>query len=98
MTQNTFGARLTVAEVLKGVDLVGKTILVMGCNNGIGFETMRALAGRGAHVIGLARTLAAAQASCARIPGRTTPAACDLADLATITSAVATVKGSRPQA
>ena len=41
----------TAEEVSTGVDLSGKTALVTGANAGIGLETARALALRGAHVV-----------------------------------------------
>ena len=40
-----------------------KTMLVTGCNSGIGFETMRVLALRGAHVLGTARNAEKAEAA-----------------------------------
>jgi len=88
-----FGARSTADEVLAGIDLSGQTILVTGCNAGIGFETMRSLAAHGAHVIGIARSAATAREACARAGGTTTPVACDLADLASIVAAAETVHG-----
>jgi NAD(P)-dependent dehydrogenase (short-subunit alcohol dehydrogenase family) len=53
----TFGATSTTDEVLAGVDLSGKRILVTGASAGLGVETARALAARGAHVVGAARDL-----------------------------------------
>jgi WW domain-containing oxidoreductase len=87
-----FGARSTADQVLAGVDLSGKRILVTGCNSGIGFETMNALAANGAHVIGLARTLPAATDACDRVGLACTPVACDLADLDSVAAAAATVR------
>ena len=55
--RSSFGASATAEEVSAGIDLSGKIIVVTGCNSGIGLETMRVLALRGAHVIGTARTL-----------------------------------------
>ena len=52
-----FGAESTAEEVTAGLDLNGRTALVTGCNSGLGYETMRVLALRGAHVIGTGRTL-----------------------------------------
>src|SRR5580704_12264578 len=60
---NSFGATSTTDEVLQGVDLSGKRVLVTGVSAGLGVETARALAAHGAHVIGAARDLSKAQAA-----------------------------------
>ena len=79
-----FGARSTADNVLAGIDLSGKRFVVTGCNSGIGFETMSALSANGAHVIGLARSFAAAKSACEAAGPSCTPVACDLADLESI--------------
>jgi NAD(P)-dependent dehydrogenase (short-subunit alcohol dehydrogenase family) len=79
-----FGSRSTAEEVTAGLNLSGKTALVTGCNSGIGRETMRVLALRGAQVFGAARTLEVARTACAQINGNTRPVACDLDDLASV--------------
>jgi NAD(P)-dependent dehydrogenase (short-subunit alcohol dehydrogenase family) len=56
MTQ-VFGAKSTTDEVLAGVDLSGKRILVTGVSAGLGVETARTLAAHGASVTGTARDL-----------------------------------------
>jgi hypothetical protein len=56
----TFGAESTTDEVLAGVDLSGKRILVTGVSAGLGVETARVLAAHGALVVGAARDLAKA--------------------------------------
>jgi NAD(P)-dependent dehydrogenase (short-subunit alcohol dehydrogenase family) len=58
---NSFGATSTTDEVLQGVNLSGKRVLVTGVSAGLGVETARALAAHGAHVIGTARDLLKAQ-------------------------------------
>lgn len=57
----SFGATSTTDDVLAGVDLSGKRILVTGVSAGLGVETARALAAHGAHVVGAARDLDKAQ-------------------------------------
>ena len=56
-----FGATSTTNDVLKGVDLKGKRVLVTGVSAGLGVETARALAAHGAEVVGAARDLAKAE-------------------------------------
>ena len=56
-----FGAHSTTDEVLAGVDLSGKRVLVTGVSAGLGVETARVLAAHGAHVVGAARDLAKAE-------------------------------------
>ena len=75
-----FGAQSTAEEVTEALDLQGQTALVTGCNSGLGYETMRVLALRGAHVIGTGRTLASAAEACASVSGQTTPVALELSD------------------
>jgi NAD(P)-dependent dehydrogenase (short-subunit alcohol dehydrogenase family) len=56
----TFGATSTTDDVLAGVDLSGKRILVTGVSAGLGVETARVLVAHGAQVVGAARDLAKA--------------------------------------
>jgi NAD(P)-dependent dehydrogenase (short-subunit alcohol dehydrogenase family) len=81
-----FGAESTAEEVTAELDLAGKTALVTGANSGLGLETMRVLALRGAHVIGAARTIEKATEACASVTGRTTPAVIELTDFDSIVS------------
>jgi NAD(P)-dependent dehydrogenase (short-subunit alcohol dehydrogenase family) len=55
-----FGAASTAAEVIRGIDLSGKTAIVTGGYAGIGLETLRVLAEAGATVIVPARDKAKA--------------------------------------
>jgi NAD(P)-dependent dehydrogenase (short-subunit alcohol dehydrogenase family) len=59
----SFGATSTTDDVLSGVNLKGKRILVTGVSAGIGVETARSLAAHGAQVIGTARDLTKAKAA-----------------------------------
>ena len=62
-----FDAESTTDEVLKGIDLAGKRILVTGVSAGLGVETARALVTHGAHVVGAARDLEKAKLATAQI-------------------------------
>src|SRR5271156_5334108 len=56
-----FGAESTADEVLEGIDLSGKRVLVTGVSAGLGVETTRALVAHGATVVGTARDLTKAR-------------------------------------
>src|SRR5580704_9012429 len=64
---NVWGATSTADEVLSGIDLHGKRVLVTGVSAGIGVETARALAVHGAQVVGAARDLEKAAAATAQV-------------------------------
>src|SRR6202030_4653521 len=64
----------------KGLSLAGQTILVTRCNSGIGQETCRVRALRGALVLGTARTKEDAAAACATLPGKAVGYSCELSD------------------
>lgn len=63
----TFGAKSTTDEVLEGVNLSGKRILVTGVSAGLGVETARTLAAHGATVVGAARDLGKARDATAQV-------------------------------
>ncbi len=62
-----FGATSTTEDVLSGVNLRGKRILVTGVSAGLGVETARSLVAHGAEVVGAARDLDKAEAATAQV-------------------------------
>jgi NAD(P)-dependent dehydrogenase (short-subunit alcohol dehydrogenase family) len=64
-----FTAASTATDVIKGIDLAGKTAIVTGGHSGIGLETVRALRAAGARVIVPARDTAKAAAALECIGG-----------------------------
>ncbi len=57
--RENIGRHSTTDEVLAGIDLTGKRILITGGSSGLGAETARALASKGAHVVITARNTVA---------------------------------------
>jgi NAD(P)-dependent dehydrogenase (short-subunit alcohol dehydrogenase family) len=85
-----FGATSTTDEVLAGVDLSGKRILVTGVSAGLGVETARTLAAHGATVVGAARDLDKARRATEQVTAQATKGGglelveLDLASLASV--------------
>ena len=89
-----FSADSTAEDVTAGLNLSGKNILVTGVNSGIGYETMRVLSMRGAHVLGTARTQEKAVTACDSVNGKTTPLVCELTDFEGIVACADQAKSS----
>lgn len=85
----------TAEEVTTGIDLSGKIAVVTGCTSGIGLETMRVLAGRGAYVIGTSRSQERAEEACRSVTGVTTPLSLDLADFESVVNCAETIRTMR---
>lgn len=86
-----FDAKVTSEAVTAGMDLTGKRVLVTGATSGLGLETMRVLALRGAHVYGTGRTLEKAETACAGVQGATTPLQLELTDFESVAACAAAV-------
>lgn len=89
----------TAEEVTAGLDLRGKTALITGCNAGVGYETLRVLVLRGAHVYGVARTLEKAEMACGAVTrdgvkGTATPLACEQTDFSSVVACADAVRGA----
>jgi NAD(P)-dependent dehydrogenase (short-subunit alcohol dehydrogenase family) len=69
--QTPFGFHSTAEEIVHGIELVGKRILVTGGASGIGTETTRALASVGAEVIMAVRRVDAGEKVAAQISAAT---------------------------
>jgi len=93
--RSPFDEHSTAEEVTAGVDLKGRLAVVTGCTSGIGFETMRVLAKRGAYVVGTSRSLEKAQAACTRVRGLTTPVQLELSDFESVVSAAESIRSLR---
>jgi NAD(P)-dependent dehydrogenase (short-subunit alcohol dehydrogenase family) len=63
----TFSSHSTTDQVLEGIDLAGKLALVTGASSGLGVETARALASKGARVVMAARDVAKIEQQAAAI-------------------------------
>ena len=79
-----FGNRTTAADILKGVDLEGRNVIVTGGYSGIGIEAVKALANAGASVVVPARRPDKAREELTGIPN-VEVAELDLADLKSVT-------------
>jgi len=86
-----FGKSTTTDEVLDGVDLTGRRVVITGAASGLGRESARAMSAHGASVTVLARSAERAAGAVAEVealvPGASVePGVVDLADLATVRS------------
>ena len=90
--RSEFDEDSTAEQVTEGIDLAGKIAVVTGCTSGIGFETMRVLALRGAWVIGTSRSLERADDACRRVRGKTTPLQLELADFDSVVRCAETIR------
>jgi len=97
MTNSEFGPQATAEDVTAKIDLAGKTALVTGVTAGIGFETMRVLALRGAQVLAVGRLREKAAAAIAILPAplrdKIAPLGCNQEDLADVMRCADTVRG-----
>lgn len=95
-TPSGFGSRSTADEVVAGLDLTGRTILITGSTSGIGLESMKSLGQRGATILAAGRTTEKA-AEAARLAGvPAIPIACELDNPASVRAAIATIRKHGP--
>jgi len=79
-----FGYGSTAEEVSAGLDLSGKRYLITGSTSGLGAETVRVLALRGAEVIATGRSLEKARAAAEAWGPQVRPAALELSEPSTV--------------
>jgi NAD(P)-dependent dehydrogenase (short-subunit alcohol dehydrogenase family) len=91
--RSPFDEGSTAEEVTEGIDLGGKLAVITGCTSGIGLETMRVLALRGAYVVGTSRSLERAEAACSRVTGTTKPLQLELSDFDSVVEFSDAVRG-----
>lgn len=83
-TNSGFHAKSTADEVMAGIDMTGKTVIVTGGYSGIGLETVRSLAIAGASVTVPVRSPDKAKETLADVQGDVQTAPMDLANLSSI--------------
>jgi NAD(P)-dependent dehydrogenase (short-subunit alcohol dehydrogenase family) len=93
---------MSTDEVLSGIDLSGQVSVVTGASGGLGFETARALAARGARVVMASRDAAKNRAAADRIreatgrPDAADEVVLDLGDLSSVRAAAETIAARYP--
>lgn len=86
-----FGYGTTAEVVTQGIALKGKQFLVTGSTSGIGLETVRVLAQRGARVFATGRSKDKVREALGRTPGSFVPLACELSEPASVRACVSEV-------
>jgi NAD(P)-dependent dehydrogenase (short-subunit alcohol dehydrogenase family) len=66
--KNNFNHKTTAQEVVVGLDLKGKNVVITGGHTGTGREAVRALAGSGAHITALSRDVERAKENLKGVP------------------------------
>jgi len=89
-----FGYASTAEEVTEGVDLSGKSILITGANSGLGKESARVLAKRGARIYVGARTVEKSKPIADELGGGAVPLACELSEPESVRACVRGLKES----
>lgn len=92
-----FGAKSTAEEVTAGLDLTGRRYLVTGANSGLGLETARVLALRGAEVLVTGRSVDKVAAAVRGLPGRFQPLALELTDFDSVRRCADAVAAAVPR-
>lgn len=87
-----YGYTSTAEEVTAGIDLKGKTILITGCNSGLGRETARVLALRGARIVGTSRSVEKAEGALIDFGSNHLGYACELSDPKSVRACVSALK------
>ena len=87
-----YGYGTTAEVVTQGVVLKGKNFLVTGSTSGMGLETVRVLAQRGARVFATGRSKEKVVSALGRMPGVFVPLACELSDPKSVRDCVSAVK------
>lgn len=88
-----FGSNSTAEEVTAGLSLAGRTFLVTGARSGLGRETVRVLAKRGARVLAMGRTESSVSDGFT-FEGEVAPGECDLSNPASVARCVERVRRS----
>ncbi|MEI9938564.1 MAG: SDR family oxidoreductase [Pseudomonadota bacterium] len=87
-----YGYGTTAEVVTQGVVLKGKNFLVTGSTSGLGIETVRVLAQRGARVFATGRSKDKVVTALGRMPGVVVPLDCELSDPKSVRGCVSAVK------
>jgi len=87
-----YGYGTTAEVVTQGIALKGKNFLVTGSTSGLGIETARVLAQRGARVFATGRSKDKVVSTLGRMPGVFVPLECDLSDPKSVRACVLAVK------
>ncbi len=83
-----FSFSSTAEEVTEGISLFGKNVVITGVNSGLGLETARVMAKRGAFIIGAARSEQKAIDAFTSLGIEGVGVACDLSEPSSVRSAV----------
>jgi NAD(P)-dependent dehydrogenase (short-subunit alcohol dehydrogenase family) len=98
----TFNGRTTSEEVLAELDLTGKTVVVTGTSSGLGQETARLLAAKGAEIVMVARNAAknaevAAKIRAAQPDAKLDTAQMELSDRTSVRRGAAAILAAHPK-